>query len=277
MIYIAGYDPQRVGGGWGFSRNFYKMFKDDITFNFDEAKTYFIPGASMTSREEVEKAKKQKKKIVLRVDNALLPSNNRGGGMSHLKDYASVADEVVYQSKWSQAYLKGFLGKPGRVILNAVDQTVFNAKGRIERPPTVYGYARSSRHDTKGWEAARYYFSRLYEASNERKLFIIGKFSGENIEYNFNFYNGENFTFLGEQPPEKMPELYRQIDIMIIPYFNDACSNTVIEALSCGCKLFDNPFLSTGGTPEILINWEVQGAEYFNLPRMKKEYEAVVG
>lgn len=277
MIYIAGYDPQRRGGGWSFARNFYKIFKDDITFNFDEAKTYFIPGASMTSRAEVEQAKKQKKKIVLRVDNALLPSNNRGGGMTHLKDYATSADVVVYQSQWAKEYLKGYVGKSGEVILNAVDQSVFNSKGRIERPASVYGYARSSRHDTKGWEAARYYFARLYEKDNSRKLLIIGKFSAENLEYNFNFYNGENFTFLGEQPPEKMPELYRQIDIMIIPFFNDACSNTVIESLSCGCKLFDNPFLATGGTPEILISWEVHGPEYFGLARLKKEYEAVLG
>lgn len=273
MIYIAGYDPQRSGGGWGFARNFYKAFKDEVTFSLDEADIYFIPGASMTSREEVDRAKG--KKIVLRVDNALLPSNNRGGGMTHLKDYADQADTVIYQSEWARDYLSGFLGKGGPVITNGVDLSVYHPKGRKEG--AVYGYARSSRHETKGWEAARYYFSRLHEKDPKRKLLIIGRFSPEMLEYNFNFYNGENYTYLGEQPPEKMPELYRQIDIMIIPYFNDACSNTVIEALCCGCQLFDNPFLHTGGTMEILIKWEVHGPEYFGLDRLKKEYADAFG
>lgn len=274
MIYIAGYDPQRVGGGWGFSRVFFKCFQDKVTFNFDEADTYFIPGASMTSREEVFKARQQGKKIVLRVDNALLPANNRGGGMTHLRDYADQADIVVYQSEWARDYLSQFLDKPGTVIMNSVDQSIFNDKNR--REGAVYGYSRSSRHETKGWEMARYYFSRLSEEDPERKLFIIGRFSSELVSYNFNFYAGEDFVYLGEQPHEKMAELYRQIDVMIIPYFNDACSNTIIEALCCGCQLYDNPMMGTGGTPEILIKFAVHGKEYFGLERMKKEYSALL-
>lgn len=274
-IFIAGYDPQRIGGGWGFARNFYKAFRDEVVFDLDQADTYFIPGASMTSREEVQQAKKLGKRIVLRVDNALLPANNRGGGMTHLKDFADWADDVIYQSQWAQEYLGKFLGKFGTVIINAVDRDVFNPNGRKDSPG-VFGYIRSSRHETKGWEPARYYYSRLFASSQAKHLLVVGKFSPDMLEYNFNFYAGEPYTYLGEQPQEKMPEVYRQIETLIVPYFNDACSNTLIEALCCGCKLYDNLFLQTGGTPEILEKFAKYGSDYFHLGRMEFDYRAAL-
>lgn len=276
-IYIAGYDPTRIGGGWGFSRVFHRAMGDALS-SFDEADIYFIPGASMTNREEVISAKKAGKKIVLRVDNALLPSNNRGGGMTHLQDYSNVADLIIFQSKWARDYLKPFLGKTGPIILNAVDRNLFHSQGRKyrdKREGLIYGYVRSSRHETKMWEAARYYYSRIFQQQPNAHLFIVGKFSGETQEYNFNFYAGERYTFLGEQPPEKMPEFYRRVDVMLVPFFNDACSNTLIEALCCGCSLYENPFLKTGGTPEILAYYAEYGPEYFGIDRLRDQYREV--
>lgn len=274
MIELANVDLTRLGGGWSFARNFVKAMGDQLK---TDAQIYFICGASMVNRQEVMAAKEAGKKIVLRVDNALLPANNRGGGMTHMRDYAALADLVIYQSKWARDYLRPYLGKTGPVILNAVDLAVFNDIGRRPRGDrVVYGYSRSSRHETKMWEAARYYYSKISQAPLACELWILGHFSPDFVEYNFNFYAGERYRYLGQQPHGSMPDWYRQIDTMIIPFFNDACSNTLIEALCCGCTIYENPFLKTGGTPEILAAFKKHGPEYFGLERLRADYTAAL-
>lgn len=270
MIELANIDLGRLGGGWTFARNFVKAMGEELK---TDAQIYFISGASMVSRDDVVAAKKAGKKIVLRVDNALLPGNNRGGGMTHMRDYAAWADLVIYQSKWAHDYLVPFLGVEGPVIHNAVDRQVFNDGKRIKNPDRyIYGYSRSSRHETKGWEAARYYYSLINHSIDATELWIFGHFSPELVGYNFNFYAGERYRYMGQQPHEAMPNWYSQIDEMILPYFNDACSNTIIEALCSGCRVHTNPFMQTGGTPEIIEAFEAGGPEYFGLPRLREDY-----
>jgi len=53
-------------------------------------------------------------------------------------------------------------------------------------------------------------------------------------------------------------------------YYNDAFSNTYIEALMCGMELY-RPDMS-GGTKELIYNWKQYGREYYSLERMAREY-----
>lgn len=255
MIYIANYQD-RIGGGWSFARNLAKGFKDEIT-TYEESSIYFVTSPSMVSREEVHKAKQDGKKVVLRLDNALRPSRNRNTGMTRMKDFCKWADLVIYQSEWAKRFLMPFTHTDGAVILNGVDTERF----KPGKPQDGYLYVRSSRDEGKQWIMAWYWF-----VNNPGHLSIVGKFSHENLEYNFDFYNGERFTFYGEQ--KDMSMFYQNNKYFLYTYLNDACSNTLLEAKASGCEIIDvYGMLETGGAPEIMA------CEDISLDRMIREYK----
>lgn len=258
-IHLAGFEPNRIGGGWTFTNNFANGMMEHIS-GYGHSDIYFIPGATMVSREEVLIAKKDGKKIVLRLDNALRNSNNRGTGMSRMKDFCELADLVIYQSEWAKRFLMPFTKKDGAVILNGVDTTTYTNAGRDPEDET-YLYARSSRDEGKGWIMAWYWF-----VNNPDRLDIVGKFSKENSEYNFDFYNDERFTFYGQV--EDMQPFYSRNKYFLYTYLNDACSNTLLEAIASGCEIVDvYGMLKTGGAPEIMACKDI------SLERMCNQYK----
>lgn len=273
-IHIASYEPTRLGGGWTWSREFAKGIGDRLS-DYESAQVYVIPSPSMVQRPDVERAVADGKFIILRLDNIIRNSRNRNTGMTRMRDMAEMADVVVYQSKFAKKLLGGWV-KPKRtaVILNGCDQTIYNGTGRTESTTMRYLYSRFNRDETKNWEMARYIYERQVRRQSDSMLTIVGQFSPELIEYNFDFYRGEQYRFLGAiASPYTMADIYRQSDELIYTYFNDACSNTLIEALSCGCDIYD-PYgmLRTGGATEIVNSWNDYGEEYFDSHRMVKEY-----
>lgn len=255
-IHQAQYDPSRTGGGWTFARYFNEAFGQS---SYEDADIYFITSASMVQRGDAEKAKRDGKKVVLRIDNAIRNSRNRNTGMTRMKDFCVLADLVVYQSQWAKDFLMPFTKKDGVVILNGVDTAKFNTKYRDPIQDT-HLYVRSSRDEGKQWVMAWYWF-----VNNPGKLNIVGKFSTENLEYNFDFYNDERFTFMGEQ--RDMAEIYKQNKYFLYTYLNDACSNTLLEAVASGCEIIDvYGMLQTGGAPEIMACKDI------SVDRMIKEY-----
>lgn len=268
-IYMAAYEPERVGGGWSFQRNFAKALGRDITF-YENADVFFITSASMVQRDEVIRAKMFGMKIVLRVDNIIRNSRNRNTGMSRMKDIADMADLVVYQSQFARKLLNPYLNaKNWSVILNSVDQDIFNTENHDISKDLRYLYAKYSSDETKNWEMARSYFQ---WALGPKHLNIVGRFDSKLEEYGFDFYQGEQFTYHGlVEDPRRMAEIYKQSDVLLYSYFNDACSNTLIEAISSGLVVADcYGMLKTGGAPEIMDHCD--GPEYFGLPRMAREY-----
>lgn len=261
-IHVAKYE-NRIGGGWSFASNFVNGMGEYIT-DYNNADIYFITSASMVSREEVLAARMDNKKIVLRVDNAVRNSNNRNTGMSRLRDFAGWADMIIYQSEWAKSFLLPFTKKDGPVILNGVDTNIYNANNRYSKDDT-YLYVRSSRDEGKQWIMAWYWF-----VNNPGKLEIVGKFSGENLEYNFDFYNDEKYLFLGLQ--SNMVAIYQRNKYFLYTYLNDACSNTLLEARACGCEIIDvYGMLKTGGAPEIMA------CEDISVERMINQYKEVLG
>lgn len=259
-IHLLNYEPERRGGGWTIARYLYEGLN---CVAYDESDTVLITGPTMASHEQVEQAKKDEKKIILRIDNAVRDSRNRGTGMSRMKAFAEQADVVVFQSKWARDFLSPFLGVSGPVILNGTDTEKFNPEGRVERPDS-YLYARSSRDEGKQWIMAWYWF-----CNNKGTLDIVGKFSPENMEWGFDFFNGERFRFLGEQ--KDMANIYKQNKYFLYPFTNDACSNTLIEAKLSGCEIVDvYGQLLTGGAPEIMT------CEDLSKERMIKQYQELL-
>lgn len=274
-LYIAKQDESRLGGGWSWISNIKKALAEDIV-SYEEAEVYLIPSPSMVSKEEVDKAQADGKKIVLRVDNIVRNSRNRNTGMSRMKRFADQADLVIYQSRFAKKLLKNFIGKDGKVILNSCDTDIFNPKGRDESVTARYVYSRVNRDETKNWEMARYIYQEESEMrGNDAILNIVGNYSPELVEYNFDFYQGENYRYWGAiNDPLVLADIYRNSDYLIYTFWNDACSNTLIEALCCGCLVADKYGMAkTGGAMEILSNYYTKGLEYFSLNRMGQEYK----
>lgn len=251
-----------MGGGWSFARHIVKAFGQT---SYEEADIFFIVSPSMVQRADVIKAFDDGKKIVLRIDNAVRNSRNRNTGMTRMWDMAQMADLIIFQSQWAKDFLAPFLnrGSPkwvdGQVILNGVDTSVFTSDNK--GADGSYLYVRSSRDEGKGWINAWYWF-----VNNPGYLEIVGKFSSDNLEYNFDFFNHEQFRFMGEQ--QNMADIYRRNKHFLYSYWFDACSNTLLEARASGCEIIDvHGALQTGGAPEIMA------CEDISLDRMVKQYE----
>lgn len=286
-VYIAAYQPGRIGGGWTFVDNFVKGIEtisrqsdqplDDVLITGDYAETdiFFIASPSMVQREAVEQAKADGKKIVLRIDNAVRNSRNRNTGMSRMKDFYLSADLVIFQSQWAREYLLAFLDpndeiNPGEVILNGVDLEKYYDNHEDGTDNILY--SRFNRDETKNWEVARYWFSQYQLKNPNAVLHIVGQFSQELRDGNFDFYNGERFTFYGTVDSDSLAKLY-SISSLLYTYYNDACSNTLIEALVSGCDLVgDSYYHKTGGAKEVIDTYVEKGRDYFSTQRMCKQY-----
>lgn len=259
-VHVAKYEPDRKGGGWTFQKNLTKYIPQS---SYEEADIYFIAGPSMLERADVDKAKADGKKIVVRLDNAPRNSRNRNSGMSRLKYFTDNADLVIYQSKWARDFLSPFTQKDGPVILNGVDTNTYNPDNRVDTPDS-YLYARSSRDEGKQWILAWYWFVNCTGI-----LEIAGEFSPDNLTYNFDFFNNERYVFVGVQP--NLVDSYKRNRYFLYSYSNDACSNTLIEARACGCEIIDVfGMLKTGGAPEIMELKDLSAE------RMAKEYEQAI-
>jgi glycosyltransferase involved in cell wall biosynthesis len=133
-------------------------------------------------------------------------------------------------------------------------------------------YSRYNRDETKNWEQAWYHYQQLYQENSKSSLWIVGQFSAEQIEYNFDFYRNEKIKYFGViSEQEKMAEIYRGADYFLYTYFNDACSNTLIEAISCGVEPLY--YSETGGAIDIKEKHAKEGIKYFSLDRMAREYK----
>lgn len=275
---------QSLGGGWSFSDYLSQgiLGLGHTLSPMEEADVCIIPSATMVRRDTVIQAKKLGKKILLRVDNIPRNSRNRNTGTSRLRDYANLADAIVYQSYWSRDLFEGFLPS-GEVIYNGVDTRIFNPlkdspREDFDGQPT-YLYSRYNRDETKNWEIVWYEFQKTYRENPAAQLIIVGNFSDDLRQYNFDFFRGENFKYLGIiSDRERLARIYRGATFTYAPYFNDACSNTYIESLCCGTELYDlNGMTATGGTKEIIEGYREFGWEYFGLDRLTYEYMAVIG
>lgn len=262
IVAIPSDSKQEIGGGFTFRRNLIKalngMYDSEVQVIDDvrQADVVLLTSSSMITPETVKMATDLSKKIVLRVDNVPRNSRNRNTGTSRLQRYAELSTAVVYQSNWAKEYLRGFLKKDGQIIYNGVDTSIFKKEGdQYHFGYPVYLYSRFNRDETKRWEEAWFKYQMIHKRYPKSKLMITGNFSPEQVEYNFDFFNGEQVEYLGIiDDPKEMAKIYRSCQFFLATYYNDAYSNTYCEALACGMQLYE-PSL-TGGTPEILKNNE---------------------
>lgn len=157
----------------------------------------------------------------------------------------NLADISIFQSKWSyQKCLELGYNKNRyeKIIHNGVDSNIFNRENRIE-----FAADRKIKLIATSW------------SDNWRKGFQLYKWLDETL-----YFDRYDFTFIGNSPvkftniqhinPLSSKELSEQLkkhDIFITASENDPCSNSLIEALSCGLPAVAK---NDGGHPELIKN-----------------------
>lgn len=156
-----------------------------------------------------------------------------------------IADGTIFQSKWSRErnYKMGLKQTNYEtVIYNAADKEIFNSDGK-------------------------------YKFDKNRKIKLIATSWSDNIKKGFKTYlfldqnlDWERYemVFVGNSPVEfqnikhirplnsvELAKLLKQSDIFISASEKDPCSNSVIEALSCGLPVICK---KDGGHPELVKN-----------------------
>ena len=153
-----------------------------------------------------------------------------------------IADGTIFQSNWSRDTFRELGFKPKNaetVIMNACDPTIFYPRlidindKRIKLITTSW----SPNFEGKGFNILQY-LDRTLDFEKYSFLFL------GNSPVKF-----ENIVALPPQPAQVVSMLLASSDIFIAPSINDACSNSLIEALACGCPAVAR---NSGGNPEIV-------------------------
>jgi glycosyltransferase involved in cell wall biosynthesis len=277
-IYLPNNSKQSCGGGWTFLHNFTKGLdasKMKIVDCWEACDVILITGVTMTDRDEMYAAKKAGRKIVLRVDNMPKDSRNRGTAFSKMRDLALIADYIIFQSEWAQEYVGdwlrdnvnskcmffGFQAKRynihdtyvggNSVIYNGIDTDFFRYNDDPKTRPERYLFVQYNRDENKRFTEAAMHMYKRSKLNKDVEFFILGNFSPELIEYNFDFFNGEKIVYI---PPtedrEELGDIMRQCKYLLFPAYADASPNTVAEAMACGCKVLLANL--EGGTFEVI-------------------------
>lgn len=202
--------------------------------------------------------KRHGKKIIHRIDGVFAMHRGKQERSTDLSVYSFAtryASAVVFQSRWSQkaSHENGMVTyQHEHVIHNCADPEYFYWPGEYRSGGKVKIVSASwSANEKKGFK----YYKRLDD------------------ELNFDLYD---YDFIGRTPvvfknikpcgvmnSESLGMILRDTDIFVSGVEDDACSNSILEAMSCGCAILA---LNSGGTPEIINDAGILFADDDNLP-----------
>lgn len=245
-------------GPWGGGNQFLKALKQELinqgVYESSSQAAEVILFNSHHFFDDVFKLKKRfpEKIFIHRIDGPLGLYRGRDKIIDRIifKFNDLLADGTAFQSHWSKAQnqkLHNARNKFEAVIHNAPDSAVFNKQNKKPfRPQEKIGLIAVS------W------------SSNIKKGFDIYKYLDENLDF-----SKYEMVFVGNSPVEfknirhqkplaskDLANVLRAQDIYITASQKDACSNALIEALSCGLPA---AALNDGGHTELIQ----QGGELF--------------
>jgi len=153
-----------------------------------------------------------------------------------------IADRTIFQSRYSlEKHLELSMEfRDPVVILNAADPEIFHPRGHV-----AFSHDRKVRLIAASW------------SNNINKGAPVYQWLDEHLDwerFEFTFVGRSPITFKNIKmvPPVdsyKLADLLREQDIYITASRNDPCSNSLIEALSCGLPAI---YFQSGGHPEIV-------------------------
>lgn len=179
------------------------------------------------------------------------------------------ADKTIFQSRYSlEKHLElGMQFQKPVIIMNAADPHIFYARGRAG-----FSSDRKTRLIASSW------------SDNPNKGALVYQWLDENLDW-----TRFEMTFVGRSPVVfkniymmpavdsfRMADLFRGHDIYLTASRNDPCSNSLIEALTCGLPAIH---LQSGGHPEIVgqagAGFEMAEQIPWLLEQIVKNYRAV--
>ena len=187
---------------------------------------------------------KGKKKIVFRLDGLRkIYAPEAGKADDLLIENLDLADSVVFQSIYSRACfdkLKIKYPRSHNVILNGTDNSIFYpSKKRFKFSSGVKLISNSwSVNHNKGFKTIA-----LFSELNQVEVFHIGRWP-EDIE-------SKSVKLLGTMGEKEIAQVLRKGQYFLFPSINEACPNTVVEALATGLPVLYN---NSGGTSELCQN-----------------------
>lgn len=273
-IYIPNTSKQSIGGGWTFLNNFKKASENKFVNSWQESDLILITGATMTDRNEIQQAKQAGKPVIFRVDNIPKDTRNRGTAFSRMLDFAKLADFIIFQSEWAKDYAGWWFEKNGIditnrsvIVYNGVDTDYFYPKEE-QKIKGRYLYVQYNRDENKRPQEAFYRFHQEWRKDDSIELWVVGRFSPESIQYNFDFFANENVSYIGIiEDRNQLADIYRTAEYLLFPAFADASPNTVMESIACGCKVVG--INDVGGTKELV---EIKNR---TIQDMAKDYQDV--
>ncbi|MFN8435236.1 MAG: glycosyltransferase [Anaerolineales bacterium] len=242
------FEPPPTGGGHQFLRAFWKQAEakglrvenNQISrttqacllnsFNFHESRLLITRRTSVL--------------YIHRVDGPIDVYRGRDDGVDKNIHEVNLkfADKTIFQSQYSleKHRLLGMEFKSPTIILNAADPEIFYSRDHVE-----FSQNRKTRLIAASW------------SDNLNKGALVYQWLDEHLDW-----DRFEMTFVGRSPvifknirmlpavdSYRMAELFREHDIYITASKNDPCSNSLIEALTCGLPAI---YLQSGGHPEIV-------------------------
>lgn len=242
------FEPPPTGGGHQFLRAFIRQVEAHgvkVENNMLSSATKACLLNSFNFRESrLRRLRRSSVLYVHRVDGPVDVYRGRDEGVDHHINEINrkFADKTIFQSYYSLEKHSelGLEFRNPTIIMNAADNEIFNPQGRVE-----FSRNRKTRLIASSW------------SDNLNKGASTFKWLDENL--NWNQYE---MTFVGRSPVKfnniqmlpavdsyRLAELFHKHDIYITASKNDPCSNSLIEALTCGLPAI---YLQSGGHPEIV-------------------------
>lgn len=265
-IYIENVSNTKIGGAWTFLDNFIRSINDQnhreekmviITKNLDEADLLFAFAPNTVSGGSLAKAKERNIPIVMRLDGVPEDSRNSGRGTRRLIEHSLYADHLVCQSLFIKRTVAETIKQNGyrgqiHVIYNGVDRETFNPAGEIMFKPTekTILHVHYRKDPNKRYEEVVQMFREIWLKDRTWELVLVGRYPTMWKDYNFGFFNGEKYRYLGVvQDLAKKALIMRSATLMFNPSYADPAPNTVLEAMASGLPILHNEY---GGQAEYI-------------------------
>jgi glycosyltransferase involved in cell wall biosynthesis len=247
------------GGGNQFLKALRNEFRKTEVYTDDPAQAdAFLFNSFQNLRQALKYKKKYPDKIfVHRVDGPIsLYRNSRNPSIDRLIFEVNncIADATIFQSNFSLQANKDLgmnFNQPAKKIFNAPDNSIFHPNSRSDpdfenRKLKLISTSWSS-NPMKGFDVYQYLDKNL-DFSKYEYLFV----GNSPVEF-------DNVQQLPPQDSAAIADLLRNSDMYITASKKDPCSNSLIEALSCGLPAIVR---NDGGHPELIG----RGGEKFENP-----------
>jgi len=239
---------QPTGGGNQFLKMLKKQFalQGALADSPDSADIFLFNSHHFLKNVSSYKKSFSSAKFVHRIDGPMRLYNDLSDARDQQVYFANetFADATIYQSEWSKNKNLEMGLEPNKIhttIQNCADDSIFfpPQEPKPKREKIKLFSSSWSNHPKKGFDFYRHLDQNL--DFNKYEYFFAGRSP-------INFKNIKN---LGPLKSEDLADKLRQSDIFITASQNDPCSNSLIEAASCGLTCIA---LNSGGHPEIVKN-----------------------